>query len=40
MSIREVIEMLVEIFKFLSQYLGGFFNKEEAPEDGATEPTA
>ena len=35
MSIREVINMLVEIFNFLSQYLGDIFNKEEAPETEA-----
>lgn len=40
MTIREVINMLVEIFNFLSQYLGGIFNKEEAPEEDTTEPTA
>ena len=37
MSIREVIEMLVEIFKFLSTYLGDIFGgAEEAPAEGET----
>ncbi len=40
MSIREVINMLMEIFNFLSQYLGDIFNKEEAPEEDSTEPSA
>lgn len=34
MSIREVIEMLVKIFNFLSTYLGEYFAKdEEAPAE-------
>ncbi len=41
MSIREVINMLVEIFNFLSQYLGGLFGgAEEAPEGETEEPVA
>ena len=32
-SIREVIEMLVKIFNFLSTYLGEYFAKGEGAED-------
>lgn len=37
MSIGEVINMLVEIFNFLSKYLGDLFSKkeEETPEADA-----
>ena len=41
MTIREVINLLVEIFSFLGEYLGKLFGSdEEAPEENPTEPTA
>ena len=33
MSIREVINMLVEIFKYLGEIFGGMFNKEDESAD-------
>ena len=34
MSIREVIEMLVKLYNFLSKYLGEYFAKsEDAPAE-------
>ena len=36
MTIREVINMLVEIYKFLSSFLGDIFKKEEAPAEDET----
>lgn len=38
MTIREVINMLMEIFAVLGEMFGGLFNKEEAPEEGADAP--
>lgn len=37
MTIGEVINMLMEIFNYLSKIFGDLFNKEEAPEEGTTE---
>lgn len=40
MSIREVIEMLVEIFKYLGEIFGGMFNKEEDSAETEETPEA
>ena len=40
MTIGEVINMLMKIFEYLGEILGGMFSKEEGEEEGTTDAPA